>query len=395
MPRNRLWLDYGERRRTPEMKRYGKDMAILGPRAVFNLTLPPDRANLPLIMEKGKKLDYAAAGVSLKAADQVVEKIKTQARSTFNSNVLSDIGLFGGLFRVPTDEFKEPVLVASTDSVGTKVKLAFMSGIHNTVGQDIVNHCVNDILVQGARPLFFLDYVGIGKLVPEVMADIIAGLAKACRENGAALLGGETAELPGFYKEGEYDLVGTIVGIVEREKIINGSAIAAGDVVIGLPSAGLHTNGYSLARKICFDLAGLSFHDPVKDIENEIGLELMTVHKSYLKPVAALLTELQPSGMAHITGSGIPGNLIRIIPQNLKAVIHRGSWPSLPIFDFLQKTGSVADTDMYDAFNMGIGYIVVVRPDSAGRAIEILASHGQHGYQIGIIETGARAVQIV
>ncbi|MDD4050993.1 MAG: phosphoribosylformylglycinamidine cyclo-ligase [candidate division Zixibacteria bacterium] len=362
---------------------------------MFNLTLPLNRGNLPLIMEKGKKLDYAAAGVSLKAADQVVEKIKTQARSTFNANVLSDIGLFGGLFRVPTGEFKEPVLVASTDSVGTKVKLGFMSGIHNTVGQDIVNHCVNDILVQGARPLFFLDYVGIGKLIPEVMADIVAGLAKACRENGAALLGGETAELPGFYKEGEYDLVGTIVGIVEREKIINGSAIAAGDVVIGLPSVGLHTNGYSLARKICFDLAGLSFHDRVDDIGNEIGLELMTVHKSYLNPVSALLSEMQPSGMAHITGSGIPGNLIRIIPQKFKAVIRRGSWPGLPIFDFLQKTGSVADTDMYDAFNMGIGYIIVVRSDSAGRAIEILAAHGQPGYKIGIIETGARAVEII
>jgi phosphoribosylformylglycinamidine cyclo-ligase len=346
-------------------------------------------------MEKGKRLDYAAAGVSLKAADQVVEKIKTQARSTFNSNVLSDIGLFGGLFRVPLGEFKEPVLVASTDSVGTKVKLAFMSGVHDTVGQDIVNHCVNDILVQGAKPLFFLDYVGIGKLIPEVMAEIIAGLAKACRENGAALLGGETAELPGFYKEGEYDLVGTIVGIVEREKIINGSAIAVGDVVIGLPSVGLHTNGYSLARKICFDMARLSFHDRIKDIGGEIGPELMTVHKSYLKPILAVLAELQPSGMAHITGGGIPGNLIRIIPQNLKAVIHRGSWPNLPIFDFLQKTGAVADTDMYDAFNMGIGYIVVVRPEQAQRMLDILAAQGQPAYRIGSIEAGDRAVEIV
>lgn len=346
-------------------------------------------------MEKGKRLDYASAGVSLKAADQVVERIKAQARSTFNANVLSDIGLFGGLFRVPTDRFKEPVLVASTDSVGTKVKLAFMSGIHNTVGQDIVNHCVNDILVQGATPLFFLDYVGIGKLIPEVMAEIIAGLAQACRENGAALLGGETAELPGFYAEGEYDLVGTIVGIVDREKIINGSAIAAGDVVIGLPSVGLHTNGYSLARKICFDLAGLSFHDRVDAIGNEIGPELMTVHESYLHPIEALLTEMQPSGMAHITGSGIPGNLIRIIPQNLKAVVSRGSWPGLPIFDFLQKTGSVADTDMYDAFNMGIGYIVVVREDQAKRAMEILAACNQPAYRIGRIEPGARAVEIV
>lgn len=372
-----------------------RQKGILRRRAAFNLTLDGRSPTLALHMEKGKKLDYAAAGVSLKAADQVVEKIKTQARSTFNANVLSDIGLFGGLFRVPTDQYKEPVLVASTDSVGTKVKLAFMSGIHNTVGQDIVNHCVNDILVQGAKPLFFLDYVGISKLVPEVMAEIVAGLAQACRENGAALLGGETAELPGFYAEGEYDLVGTIVGIVERDRIINGSTIAAGDVVIGLPSVGLHTNGYSLARKICFDLAGLSFHGRVKEIDNEIGLELMTVHKSYLKPVTALLAEIQPSGMAHITGSGIPGNLIRIVPQNLKAMISRGSWPGLPIFDFLQKIGSVADTDMYDAFNMGIGYIVVVREDQAERAIAILAACGQPAYRIGRIQPGVRAVEIV
>jgi len=358
---------------------------IFGSRAVFNLTLTFHSPTLALHMEKGKRLDYASAGVSLKAADQVVERIKAQARSTFNANVLSDIGLFGGLFRVPTDRFKEPVLVASTDSVGTKVKLAFMSGIHNTVGQDIVNHCVNDILVQGATPLFFLDYVGSGKLIPEVMAEIIAGLAQACRENGAALLGGETAELPGFYAEGEYDLVGTIVGSVDREKIINGSAIAAGDVVIGLPSVGLHTNGYSLARKICFDLAGLSFQDRVDAIGNEIGPELMTVHESYLHPIEALLTEMQPSGMAHITGSGIPGNLIRIIPQNLKAVVSRGSWPGLPIFDFLQKTGSVADTDMYDAFNMGIGYIVVGREDQAKRAMDILAAGNQPAYPIGRI----------
>lgn len=368
---------------------------IFGLGEVFNLTLTAEGGNLPLIMEKGKKLDYAAAGVSLKAADQVVEKIKTLARSTFNANVLSDIGLFGGLYRVPTGDFTEPVLVASTDSVGTKVKLAFMSGIHDTVGQDIVNHCANDILVQGAKPLFFLDYVGISKLVPEVMAEIIAGLAKACRENGAALLGGETAELPGFYGEGEYDLVGTIVGVVERRKIIDGSAIAPGDAIIGLPSVGLHTNGYSLARKICFEVAGLSFHDRVDEIGNEIGLELMTVHKSYLKPVTALLAEMQPSGMAHITGSGIPGNLIRIIPPNLKAVIRRGDWPMLPIFDFLQKTGAVADTDMYDAFNMGIGYIIVVRPEAAARAIEILAANGQPGYRIGVIEAGARGVAIV
>jgi len=214
-------------------------------------------------MTDKKKIDYASAGVNLAAGDEAVARIKTLARSTFNANVLSDIGLFGGLFRVPTSDFKEPVLVASTDSVGTKLKLAFMSGVHTTVGQDIVNHCVNDILVQGAKPLFFLDYFGVGRLDPNILADVITGLAEACRQNGAALLGGETAELPGFYREGEYDLVGTIIGIVDRADIIDGSGISDGDVVLGLPSTGLHTNGYSLARKICFEMAGLKFDSRV------------------------------------------------------------------------------------------------------------------------------------
>lgn len=346
-------------------------------------------------MSEKKKIDYASAGVSLDAADQALVKIKKLAGATFNKNVLSEIGSFGGLFKIPLEGMTEPVLVASTDSVGTKLKLAFMSGIHTSVGQDIVNHCVNDILVQGARPLFFLDYIGIGKVFPDMVADLLDGLSKACRENDTALLGGETAELPGLYSEGEYDLVGTVIGIVDRGNIVDGSAITEGDVILGLPSKGLHTNGYSLARKICFEMTGLAFDTRVDIIDNEIGPELMTVHYSYLKPIQGLMKEIRIDGMAHITGGGIPGNLIRIIPNGLKAVVNRDSWPNLPIFVYLQETGGVADSDMLDAFNMGIGYIVVVKANDAYKAESILAELGQVSYRIGSIEKGSRSVEIV
>ena len=346
-------------------------------------------------MEKKNKVDYAAAGVNLEASDEALVKIKSLAKSTFNNQVLSDIGSFGGLFRLPTEDYEEPVLVSSTDSVGTKLKLAFMSGVHNTVGQDIVNHCVNDILVQGARPLFFMDYIGVGKLEPSVVAEIVSGLATACKENGMPLLGGETAELPGFYADGEYDLVGNIIGVVDRKRIIDGTDISTGDVVIGLPSRGLHTNGYSLARKICFEIAGLKIDNQVDMFDRKIGEELMTVHKSYLEPITALLQELRPGGMAHITGGGIPGNLIRIIPENLRAVIKLDSFPKLPIFDYLQNTGDVADADMYDAFNMGIGYMVVVRPYDVDKTESVLKAHNQPCFRIGRIEKGERAVKLV
>jgi len=346
-------------------------------------------------MEPKKKVDYASAGVDLKAGDEAVARIKKLARATFNANVLSDIGSFGGLYKVPTDKYPQPVLVSSTDSVGTKLKLAFMSGRHTTVGQDIVNHCVNDILVQGARPLFFMDYIAVAKLDNTVLADMVEGLTIACRENNMPLLGGETAELPGFYQPGEYDLVGNIVGIVNQDKIIDGSKIAEGDIVLGLPSVGLHTNGYSLARKICFEIAGLKFDDHVEIIGNQIGPELMKVHRSYLNPVAVLMDEVTISGMAHITGGGIPGNLIRIIPENLKAVIELGSWPILPVFAYLQETGEVSDSDMFDAFNMGIGYIIVVKESDAYKTESILAEQGQASYRIGKIEKGPKSVNLV
>lgn len=346
-------------------------------------------------MDEKKKVDYAAAGVNLKAADEAVARIKKLAGATFNDNVLSDIGSFGGLYKIPLDDYRQPVLVSSTDSVGTKLKLAFMSGLHTSIGQDIVNHCVNDILVQGARPLFFMDYIGVGKLDPSVLADVVEGLTTACRENGMPLLGGETAELPGFYNEGEYDLVGTIVGIVDHDKIVDGSAITEGDLILGLTSVGLHTNGYSLARKICFEIAGLKFDDNIDMIGNRIGPELMKIHRSYLGPVSVLMEEIGISGMAHITGSGIPGNLVRIIPDNLKAVIERDTWPSPPIFEFLQKTGDVSDNDMYDAFNMGIGYIIVVKEADAYKAESILAEQRQASYRIGRIEKGKKSVELV
>lgn len=350
-------------------------------------------ANFPGIMAGKKKIDYASAGVSLDAADEAVKRIKKLAAATFNKGVLSDIGSFGGMFRVPTG-YNDPVLVSSTDSVGTKLKLAFMSGVHTTIGQDIVNHCVNDILVQGAKPLFFMDYIGAAHVDPPVIADIVYGLSKACKENDIPLLGGETAELPGFYQAGEYDLVGTIVGIVEKKKIVSGAKIVEGDAVLGLPSVGLHTNGYSLARKICFEMMGLKFESTVKGLTNPVGPELMNIHRSYYKPVTALLSEIQPHGMAHITGGGIVGNLIRIIPQGLRAVIDRKSWPVLPVFNYLQEAGGVADKDMFDAFNMGIGYIAVVSARSAARAEKIMSRHGQKSYRIGRIAKGKRAVII-
>ncbi len=368
---------------------------VIRPKIASSLTLNLHRITLATIMENNKKLDYASAGVNLQAADEALDEIKKLARGTFNENTLSDIGAFGGLFRPPLELFEEPVLVASTDSVGTKLKIAFMTDLHNTVGQCIVNHCVNDILVQGATPLFFLDYVGVGVLRPHVMGQIISGLTKSCKAIGIPLLGGETAELPGFYSEGEYDLVGTIVGMVDRKKIIDGSTITEGDILLGLPSDGLHTNGYSLARKICFEIAGLDVSDKIEGIPNPIGQELLIVHKNYLKPIQALMKEIQPDGMAHITGGGIPGNLIRIIPDGLKAVIKKSTWPNLPIFEYLQKTGNVADEDMFDAFNMGLGFIVVVKKEDADKAQQLLKASGQTSYVIGRIDAGDKAIELV
>ncbi|HDL02805.1 MAG TPA: phosphoribosylformylglycinamidine cyclo-ligase [candidate division Zixibacteria bacterium] len=344
-------------------------------------------------MEK-EKLNYAASGVDIAAADKAKEKIKTLAKATFNESVLSEIGAFGGFFRPELTGMKSPVLISSADGVGTKLKLAFMSRRHNTVGEDLVNHCVNDILVHGARPLFFLDYIATGKLDPETVAEIVEGLARGCRNNGMALLGGETAEMPDFYSPGEYDLAGFIVGLADKEKIINGANIAEGDVIIGLASNGLHTNGYSLARKVIFDVGGMKYNDNVESMGMTIGDALLMTHKSYLKSISPLIDDFEIKGMAHITGGGISGNFVRILPDNVKAVIRKGTWNVKPIFDFIQKTGSIADEDMFEAFNMGIGYIVVISENNVDNVVESLKASGELPYIIGKIEKGEKEIVI-
>ncbi|HHI03208.1 MAG TPA: phosphoribosylformylglycinamidine cyclo-ligase [candidate division Zixibacteria bacterium] len=343
-------------------------------------------------MTKENKIDYAGAGVDIDAADQAVNRIKKLAGATFNKSVLTGIGSFGGFFKPDMTGISEPVFISSTDSVGTKTKIAFLTGVHDTLGQCLVNHCVNDILVHGAKPLFFLDYIGIGKVTPDVIEKIVKGCAVGCKNSGMALIAGEIAEMPDIYSEGEYDLVGFIVGMVDKNKIINGSTIKDGDLIIGLGSTGLHTNGFTLARKIAFEKVGLKPDDKVDTLGTTIGQALLEVHKSYLMPINDLLVRYEIAGMAHITGGGIAGNLVRILPDNIQAVIQKGSWESLPIFDWLQKNGPVAEDEMYRAFNMGIGYILVVPADIADNVIEALKKSGESAYKIGKIQTGEKKV---
>src|SRR5437763_4613258 len=306
-----------------------------------------------------KHITYADAGVDIDAANRATEKIKELARTTFNARTLSDIGSFGGMFDGAFPDMRQPVLVASADGVGTKLKIAFATEIHNTIGRDLVNHCVNDILVQGARPLFFLDYIATGKLSPETIASIIEGVTNGCRENGCVLLGGETAEMPGFYAEGEFDVAGFIVGVVDREKIIDGHTIKAGDVVLGLPSVGLHTNGYSLARKLFFDDAGYSPDKFIDELGETVGAALLKPHVSYLKVLDALLDSGLVKGLAHITGGGLLENIPRILPEGTAVEITRGSWPVLPIFILMQRLGNIDEREMYRTVNLGAGMVIV------------------------------------
>ncbi|HET7216728.1 MAG TPA: phosphoribosylformylglycinamidine cyclo-ligase [Vicinamibacterales bacterium] len=322
-------------------------------------------------------MDYKQSGVDIDAGNEVVRRIRSLAKGTFTRGVLSEIGSFGGLFDAAAAGFHDPVLVASADGVGTKLRLAFMSGVHSTIGVDLVNHCVNDILVQGAQPLFFLDYLATGRLDPDVALQIVDGLARACRENGCALLGGETAEMPGFYADGEYDVAGFIVGAVARDRVIDGRTIAAGDVLIGLPSSGLHTNGYSLARRIAFEIAKLRVSDTVPEVGATIGEALMAPHRSYLPVIRPLLGERLIKGMAHITGGGITDNLPRTLPDGLGARIDRASWTPPPIFTWLQRTGRVPDDDMLRTFNMGIGLILVCARADEERLLEGLRAAGE------------------
>src|SRR6185295_4124017 len=321
---------------------------------------------------------YAAAGVDIDAQEKGLARVKKLARSTFTPGVLSEIGGFGGLFRPDLAGLSEPVLVASADGVGTKLAVARMAGDYSSVGRDLVNHCVNDVLVQGAEPLFFLDYVGAGALEPEKMVELVSGVAEGCRENGCALLGGETAEMPGFYQWGDYELVGFIVGLVDRPKVLDGTKVQAGDVLVGLPSSGLHTNGYSLARRILFDRLGLSVDDKTPwRKKRTVGRELLEPHLSYLKPIRPLLGHAALHGMAHVTGGGITDNLPRILPPGTHALIRVGSWPVPELFHFLQEKGEVETEEMFRVFNMGIGMILAVGPAGLAEVLGLLRSVGQ------------------
>jgi len=321
-------------------------------------------------------MDYKASGVDIDAGNETVRRIRGLARSTFTSGVLSEIGSFGGLFRLDRGRFKDPVLVSSADGVGTKLKVAFLADRHDTVGQDLVNHCVNDILVQGAEPLFFLDSLATGRLSPAIAEAIVGGMAVACRENSCALLGGETAEMPGMYADGEYDLAGFIVGAVDRERLVSGRAIAIGDVLVGVPSSGLHTNGYSLARRIVFDHLGLRVDSHVAALGRTVADALLEPHRSYLPFVSPLLAAGRIKGMAHITGGGITDNLPRVLPHGTAAVVDAASWPVPPLFDWLRASGRVPADDMYRTFNMGIGLIIVTAKDQAEALIDELAARG-------------------
>ncbi|MFN2577998.1 MAG: phosphoribosylformylglycinamidine cyclo-ligase [Pyrinomonadaceae bacterium] len=338
-----------------------------------------------------KPATYADAGVDIDAANRATEKIKELARTTFNARTLSDIGSFGGMFDGAFPDIRQPVLVASADGVGTKLKIAFVTGTHNTIGRDLVNHCVNDILVQGARPLFFLDYIATGRLSPDTIRSVIEGITDGCRENRCVLLGGETAEMPGFYADGEYDVAGFIVGVVDREKIIDGRSIQAGDVVLGLPSVGLHTNGYSLARQLFFEARAYKPDTFINELGQTVGDSLLQPHLSYLNPLGPLLDGGTIKGLAHITGGGLLENIPRILPDGTSVEIKRGSWPVLPIFELMQRLGNVDESEMFRVFNMGIGMVVICAAADA----QAIQSSANSVYEIGRVTSGPKRVSLI
>lgn len=338
-----------------------------------------------------QSISYSDAGVSIDNANRAVAKIREYARATFNERTLTEIGSFGGMFSGAFPDMAEPILVASADGVGTKLKLAFETGIHNTVGADLVNHCVNDILVQGARPLFFLDYFATGKLEPDVTASVVEGMARACKENGCVLLGGETAEMPDFYPPGEYDLAGFIVGVVDKQRVIDGRSITPGDVVLGIPSNGLQTNGYSLARKLFFEVGGHKPDTYLDELGETVGEALLKTHQSFLKPLEPLLDKGIIKGLAHITGGGFLENIPRILPSGVAVEIKRGTWPELPVFGVMQKLGNVETKEMFRTFNMGIGMIVICSDSDKGMLIESLGECRN----IGRVIAGNKGVLIV
>jgi phosphoribosylformylglycinamidine cyclo-ligase len=335
---------------------------------------------------------YAYAGVDIDRANRTKKRIKYLAHKTFTRGVLSEIGGFGGLFAIDKQKFIDPILVSSVDGVGTKLKVAFEMNVHTTVGADLVNHCVNDIAVQGATPLFFMDYLATGTLEPEIAEKVIEGLAGACKQNGCALIGGETAEMPGFYSDGEYDLAGFIVGVVERERIVTGKTVEPGDVILGLPSNGLHTNGYSLARKLLFDVAQYTAESYVNELKGKVGNELLRTHKSYWPVIKKLIAGECVAALSHITGGGITENLPRVLPRGVSAVIETGSWPVLPIFEHLQQLGNVSPEEMFRTFNMGLGMLIVVPSKKFQKAQTVLDRAGEKAYTVGRIVKGERKV---
>ncbi len=328
---------------------------------------------------------YREAGVDIEAGEATVDRIKPMVRETFTPGVLTDIGAFGGLFALDTTAFREPVLVSSIDGVGTKLHVAVMTGRYDTVGQDLVNHCVNDIAVSGARPLFFLDYYATGRLEPDVAVDVVRGFAVACKENGCALIGGETAEMPGLYREGDFDLAGCVVGVIERDAIVDGSRIRPGDVLIGLRSTGLHTNGYSLARQVLFDHHSVDDRpDPLAG--QTIGEALLAVHKSYLQPIQALVKDELATGFSHVTGGGLVANTMRIVPESMALDVDWQSWSVPPIFQLIQDLGSVPENDMRRTFNMGIGLVCITPSEKAEDAEGVLRSLGEDPVRIGRVQ---------
>ncbi|CAG7644166.1 Phosphoribosylformylglycinamidine cyclo-ligase [Paenibacillus solanacearum] len=335
---------------------------------------------------------YKKAGVDIAAGNEAVERMKKHVKTTFRPEVLTDLGGFGALFGLNKDKYEEPVLVSGTDGVGTKLKIAFAMDKHDTIGIDAVAMCVNDIVVQGAEPLFFLDYLACDKVVPEKIEAIIKGISDGCVQSGCALIGGETAEMPGMYSEGEYDIAGFTVGIVDKKKIIDGSTIRPGDVVLGLASSGVHSNGFSLVRKLLLEEKGYGLHDHIDALGARLGDVLLAPTKLYVKPVLAVLEQVGIKGMAHITGGGFLENIPRVLPDSVNAQIDYGSWPILPIFELMQREGGISNNDMFRTFNMGIGMVVVVAEEDAAKAVELFAQQGEKAYTLGRITDGERIV---
>lgn len=343
--------------------------------------------------EKKKGLTYAEAGVDIDAGEREVELIKESVKATYTEGVLGDIGGFGGLYSLAHEKLDDPILVSGTDGVGTKLRLAIDLGIHDTIGQDCVAMSVNDVLVQGAKPLFFLDYIATGKLEPELMAEIVKGVANACVESGCALLGGETAEMAGFYAKGDYDVAGFAVGIVDRKNLITGETIAPGDVILGLPSSGIHSNGYSLVRRIIKD-SGLDLQKTYAPMDKPLGEVLLTPTRLYPKAVLPVMKEITLKGLVHITGGGFYDNIPRVLPENTRAVVDADAWPLLPVFPFLMNEGGVEAREMYRTFNCGIGMLLIVNKEDAAKAKEILAANNEVVYEIGHIEEGPHDVVV-